>query len=182
MSDVDETPQQQRQAGERRSRWVAVGGAAIAALVFLLTFSDRAPSYTVDNAGQVRRYGSALERITGIDLIDRADVPFEIDEIGHFVLWFMMGATIYAVFAGRRLPRLLGGGAIPHWVLVAAVAVLAVSFEVGQAVLTFSRNLSAGDGAANLVGGLVGYVAAAFLTLSVRRIGGPGRGVRRVQA
>lgn len=143
--------------------------AALCAAVVVLTFADRAPRYTIDRAPELRRFGRRIEDRTGVDVLDRSDIPFAVDDLGHVALWLTMGAAVFLMLDGRR-PRILGGRPIRRRSILALLVILAVSFELGQAVLTSTRNLSLSDGVANLVGAVVGMgVAAASSPLWRRR-------------
>ena len=100
--------------------------------------------------------GSRIERIVGFDVVDRGDVPFAFDTIGHVALWAIAGALAYAAFGRSRPP-----------VLIAAV-LLAVSaaVEVGQGVLSSTRSPELMDVVANAVGLGIG-LAAAVVTFAV---------------
>ena len=145
-------------------RWAGPAAALLALAVVVLTFADRAPGYTIDRAGHLRQYGSSLERLTGIDVIDRSDVPFSVDVLAHLGLWFMVGVAAHLLLAGRRWPEPLGRGPIRQRSVVAVVTVLAVLFEYGQSVLTSTRNLELVDGLANLVGALAGLAVASVVS------------------
>ena len=97
-------------------------------------------------AGVVSRRGLALlfelERTLAVDVLDRSDVPFETDALGHAVLWGLAMLMIGWSF-GRRAPlTLLGSG----------VFGLSLAVEVGQHLWSINRTAQLDDAVANLAG------------------------------
>ncbi len=112
------------------------------AVIGLLSMADRAPGLVKGAWGVVRRAGSRIERLVGLDLIDRGDVPFAFDTIGHLLLWSIAGFLAYGAFSRTRSPWFIGV------MLLAMSAVV----EVGQGVLSSTRRPEWSDLAANAVG------------------------------
>ncbi len=132
---------------------------AIAALVFFavigaVSLGDRAPGATQALWRRVRSIGHEVEVRFNADLIDRSDVPFSYDAIGHFGLYFVAAILTYITLRGR-----LG---------VITIIVLVIGFsgamEVAQPLLSSSRNMQASDFIANTFGVLVGVGVAAIGT------------------
>jgi glycopeptide antibiotics resistance protein len=76
----------------------------------------------------------------------------------HFVLWAAVGFFAHRL-ATRRFPAVL---------VTAAVVVASYLFELGQAVFTASRTVETDDMIANLVGVMVGTLAAQLLNWTAR--------------
>lgn len=116
----------------------------------LVSLADRAPG-RIDrwlDAGQ--RLGSRGEQRLGIDLIDRGDIPFASETVGHLVLWAV--ATLLACGAFGRLSRLP--------VIAISLFALSAALEVGQGLLSSTRNPQVHDLVANTVGIAVGLAVA----------------------
>jgi len=118
----------------------------------LLSFADRA-SDTVKGAwGVVQRVGSFGERLIGLDVVDRGDIPLAFDTLGHLMLWGIAGMLAYAAF-GRRTSRSF---------LIISLITLSAGFEIGQRFLSSTRTPQLTDLAANTVGVIMGVSLAAF--------------------
>ncbi len=94
--------------------------------------------------------GSRLEGTLGFDVVDRADVPFAFDTIGHLGLWAIAGILAYIAFGQKR-----------SLVLIAAVLVaISAAVEAGQGLLSSTRTPELMDLLANAVGVGVGLAVA----------------------
>lgn len=144
--------------------------ASCAFVVVVLTFADRAPDYTIEHAPEVRAWGAGVEQGLGIDVVDRDDVPLSVDDLAHATMWVAVAGVVVLVADGRRWPGVLGGSLVRHRATLLLLLGLAVAFELGQGVLTSSRNLSLSDGLANVAGVSVGWavsVTAVWLWRSI---------------
>lgn len=128
------------------------------AAALALSLSDRVGL----GVGAVSRRGHALlyelERAVAVDVLDRSDVPFETDALGHAVLWGLVMVMVGRAF-GRRAPLALAS---------AGVFGLSLAVEVGQDLWSVNRTAQLDDAIANLAGIAV---AATMLMVSRRGIG-----------
>ena len=125
-------------------------------VIALLSLADRAPGL-VKGAWRVTQHiGSRIERMAGFDLIDRGDVPFAFDTIGHLILWAFAGFLAYAAFGRSR--SLVA--------LAVALVTASAAVEVGQGLLTSTRRPQVTDLLANAVGVSAG-LAVAVLTFAL---------------
>lgn len=129
----------------------AVVGFFGVAVVLLL--SDRAPSVFPILSSAVRTVGRRLEAITGIDVIDREQIPFDTDLLGHASLWFC-GMVVVGFALRKKIPTLA--------VMLVMIAI-GIGFEFAQLYWTQSRHLSVDDAIANAVG----IVAGTFVVVVV---------------
>ncbi len=131
-----------------RLAWPAILFGTLAGTV-ALTFADRAPGIVKAIAAPFRRALPRIEQALGINWIDRNDVPFENDTLGHMALWMTITA-ITIVAARDRFPT--------RW-LVAMLVVGALLTEYAQPLLSSSRSMTVSDFGANLAGICFGIVA-----------------------
>lgn len=132
---------------------------AIAALVFFAAVSavslgDRAPGLTQRVWRKVRSFGHEFEVRFNADIVDRSDVPFSYDTIGHFALYFVAGILTYLALRGRV-------GVITIIVLVTGFS---GAIEIAQPLLSSTRNMQASDFIANTFGVVIGVGVAAIGT------------------
>ncbi len=112
------------------------------AVIGILSLADRAPGLVKGSWSVTQHVGSRLEQMLGFDVIDRGDVPFAFDTIGHLALWAIAGALAYAAFGRSR-----------SLLLIAAVLVaISAAVEVGQGMLSSTRSPQLMDLLANTVG------------------------------
>lgn len=142
-------PTQQSQA--RRSIVGAFTVLAVAAgvvLVLWLSLSSRGFSVAGDAADQARIVVRGVESTLDTNIIDRSDIPWELDEVAHLVGW--SSVTVAAGFLLRSRRALSD----------IAVGAFAASFgiEILQAVLTTSRQMQAEDVSANALGVMLGLM------------------------
>lgn len=132
---------------------------AFLAAVGVVSLADRAPGMVASAWQAVRRVGSFAEQTAGLDLIDRGDIPFAMDTIGHLVLWSIAGGLAYLAF-GRRTS--VG-------FLIVSLITLSAGVEVGQGLLSSTRHPEIRDLVANSVGVTFGVlsVAALFAVIGV---------------
>ena len=138
---------------------VALVAVPFSLMTAILLLADRAPGMTIGRVPALWNLGSRIQSRLGIDLIDRTDIPFELDTIGHLGLWFVAGA----------LARALTPLSVRSRVLMALMLLISTLMEVGQGFLTSGRNVSFSDAAANIVGVTLGVVAIMIL-LGVRSL------------
>jgi hypothetical protein len=119
----------------------------------VLSLADRAPSATKAALGVGQRAGSFGERAIGLDLIDRGDVPFAFDTVGHLVLWAGAGILAYAAFGGR---------ASASFIVISLITVSG-GVELGQGWLSSTRRPELTDLIANGIGVVIGVVGASIL-------------------
>lgn len=123
---------------------VAVVGFFGVAVVLLL--SDRAPALFPAISSAIRTVGRRVEAITGIDVIDREQIPFDTDLLGHATLWFC--GMVVIGFALRKK--------IPTVVVMLVLIAIGIGFEFAQLYWTQSRHISIDDAIANGVGVVAG--------------------------
>lgn len=119
----------------------------------LLSFADRASDMVKAVWSIVQRIGSFGERLLGLDVVDRGDIPFAFDTIGHLVLWSIAGMLAFAAF-GRRTSRSF---------LIVSLFTLSAGVEIGQRFLSSTRQPQVSDLVANGIGVTVGVTIAAFV-------------------
>ncbi len=145
---------------ERVTRILAVF--SLAAAVAFLSFPSSALGGSYRLARRLRRRGNDVETWTGIDVVDRGDIPFAFDSIGHAILWCAVGLVALALarttgFGGngahRSVVRWGDDGRIVVWLVLLSGLV-----EVGQGVFTANRNAEFRDLAANAVGVVLAWV------------------------
>lgn len=109
--------------------------------------------------GVTADWGRAIESLVPIDLIDRQDIPFQADEIGHLLLW---GGGMLALGLRRR--------SLTPDVIAVSLFATSVGFELLQATLTSTRSMQVKDIAANGFGIVLGLCAVVLIdTASARR-------------
>ncbi len=129
----------------------------VVALVVLL-LSDRAPGLTEAGLRKSVVIGQKVEGRTGVDLLDRSDLPFSWEQVGHFGLWAVAALMAYNLFARRASLVQIACG----------VFALSATFELAQFFFTSTRQLEWGDLAVNGLGVLLG-VASATIVDRIRR-------------
>lgn len=135
-------------------RLIAIGcTTSFFAVAVVLLWSDRAGALPDDLANFAVRAGRKAERASGINVLDRSDIPGQPDQIGHMMLWATGMVLIGWVMRHRVSLTLAAFG----------VAALSFGFEIAQPVLSSSRGISAGDVVANLVGVGIGAFVTAVL-------------------
>lgn len=117
----------------------------------LLSLADRAPDLVKSIWSVVQRVGSFGERLVGLDLVDRGDIPFAFDTLGHLALWGIAGMLGYAAFR-RRTSALF---------LIVSLTTLSAGVEVGQGLLSATRRPEVKDLIANGIGITAGVALAA---------------------
>lgn len=127
----------------------------------LLSLADRAPDLVKAGWSGVQNVGSMVEQRVGLDLVDRGDIPFDFDTLGHLGLWGIAGALAYLAFGHRTSP----------WFLMVSLFTLSAGVEVGQRFLSTTRTPDVIDLLANGVGIACGVVLA-MLVLSVASLFG----------
>ena len=127
----------------------------------LLSLADRAPDMVKGVWVIVRRIGSFGERLFGLDVVDRGDIPLAFDTLGHLALWSIAGMLAYAAF-GRRTSRSF---------LIVSLITLSAGVEVGQGFLSRTRKPSISDLVANTIGVTTGVLLAAFVFWTVSLFG-----------
>lgn len=132
---------------------VALVAVPFSLMTAVLLLADRAPGLTIGRAPALWALGSRIQSRLGIDLIDRTDIPFELDTIGHLGLWFVAGA----------LARALTPPSVRSRVLLMLMLIVSTLMEVGQGFLTAGRNVSVSDAVANTVGVVLGLMAVTIL-------------------
>jgi len=131
----------------------------------LLSFADRASGLVKGVWATVRRFGSFGERLFGLDVVDRGDIPLAFDTLGHLALWSIAGMLAYSAF-GRRTTRSF---------LIVSLVTLSAGVEVGQGFLSSTRQPQLSDLAANGVGVAVGVSIASMVWWMTGLFGGKTR-------
>ena len=141
--------------------WVAAFGA----LAVVLLLSDRGGDIFTDVVNVIGAAGRRVESESGVNLIDRDDIPGEADQIVHAFFWGS-GMLLIGWVTRSRVP-----------VLITALFVGAVSlaFELAQPVLSDTRAIESSDAVANLVG--VAFAAGVLFVslIIIRRMYGDDR-------
>ena len=132
---------------------VALVAVPFSIMTALLLLADRAPGLTIGRAPALWALGSRIQSRLGVDLIDRSDIPFELDTLGHLGLWFVAGA----------LARALAPPSVRSRVLLMLMLVVSTLMEIGQRFLTTGRNVSLSDAVANTAGVVLGITTIAIL-------------------
>ncbi len=147
-------------------RWTfRLGFLAFALVVAALSFSDRAPGVTFGRGLWLAR---SMEAQSGLDLIDRSDIPWRFDTVGHFLMWTLAGFLGWFAI-GRRDSGLF---------LIAALSAISAGVEFIQPILSTTRSSSYQDLAANVLGITIGVLGGWMLSMShqgIRRILRPRR-------
>lgn len=161
-----------------RSLYVSiVPGRVLRPLVFfsflmaigLLSLADRAPDAVKSVWSIVQRIGSSAERVLGLDVIDRGDIPFAFDTLGHLILWSIAGALAFLAF-GRRTSM---------GFLIVSLVTLSAGVELGQGFLSSTRRPELADLLANTVGVMAGVLCAALVLSTFAMVAKAGAGLRR---
>lgn len=119
---------------------VAVLAFGAAAVVLLL--ADRVAPIFSDAVNVVIRTGRLVEQESGVNVIDRDDIPGEADQIGHAIFWGT-GMLLVGFVLRRRVPLLL---------TALVMAVLSLNFELAQPLLSTTRAVELSDAVANVLG------------------------------
>ncbi|MBT8213500.1 MAG: hypothetical protein KJN71_10180 [Acidimicrobiia bacterium] len=106
---------------------------------------------------------SEFERLLAIDVVDRSDLPFKGETLGHAALWGV--GMLLAGSVLRQKTALLP--------LAAVVLALSVSVEIGQGVLSSTRTPQVGDAIANLAGIAMATTVIGLYSLVERWLGNP---------
>lgn len=134
-------------------------------LAVVLLWSDRAIGYMGDIFDFATRLGRKAEAESGIDIIDRADVPGGEDDIVHALFWGS-GMILIGWMLRRRVPIALSA----LW-----VGGISIGFELLQPILSDRRATESTDAFSNLVGVAIGAGVLAVITTITRRIWGDDR-------
>lgn len=124
------------------------------ALVVLL-LSDRAPGLTQAGLRRGVSVGQLVEGRTGVDVVDRSDLPLSWEQFGHIGLWALAALLAYTALAGSTL-----SGRVSALRVASGVFALSASFELGQVLFTSTRQLEWADLAANGFGVATGVLVA----------------------
>ena len=127
----------------------------------VLSLADRAPDRVETGLRAGRDIGRRGERTFGFDLVDRSDIPLAWDTAGHIVLWFVAAVLATTAF-GRR---------VPTWVIAAVLFIGSAAVEIAQGWLSFSREPSLSDLAANGAGVVAGVTIVVFASRLAHRFG-----------
>ena len=138
---------------------------AFLSVIAVLSLADRAPDAAERVVDFGQRAGSFGERVVGIDLIDRGDVPLAFDTVGHLALWAGAGVLGFSAF-GRRTSVSF---------IVVSLITLSAGVEIGQGLLTSTRRPELMDLAANGVGVVIGVGAAVVVWRVITLFGKLGR-------
>lgn len=123
----------------RLTRWALLG---FLGLVAVLSFADRAPSGTRELLGRGRWVVARAEQRLGVDWVDRSDIPFAFDTMGHLALWAIAGFLATVAFERRVSPAFIA----------LSLASLSAGIEIGQGVLSATRRPEVHDLVANVIG------------------------------
>ncbi len=120
--------------------------ACFVVLALSLSLSNRIPGVWRSAVNGFFAFGRTFERVFAVDFIDRGDIPWRPDEIGHLVFW---GAGMIVVgLVGRR-----------RWQadnVAVALFASSLAIEVLQGALSAQRTMSLSDAIANSTGIMLG--------------------------
>lgn len=138
---------------------------AFAAAAVLLLLSDRGGDIFTTVLDVIMSAGRRVESESGVNLIDRDDIPGEADQIVHAFFWGS-GMLLIGWVARNRIPILITG---------LIVGSISLAFELAQPVLSSTRAIEASDAVANLVG--VAFASAVLFVsmVIIRRLYGDDR-------
>lgn len=148
-------PADSAQVGQPSSQRRSIVGALSVLVVALgviavlwLSLSSRGFSVAGGAADQARIVVRGVESTLDTNIVDRSDIPWELDEVAHLVGW--SSVTIVAGFFLRSRRALSD----------IAVGAFGASFgiEILQGVLTTSRRMQAEDVSANALGVMLGLM------------------------
>ena len=139
-------------------------------MVGVLSLADRAPRLVKATLRVGQSIGSRVEHRLGVDWLDRGDIPFAFDTIGHLVLWAIAAFLAYIAFGpGDRRGRTSTS------FLVVALITLSAGVEVGQGLLSSSRHPEMLDLIANSVGVALGTLVAISVSAVIGLFGAVAR-------
>ncbi len=136
----------------RATRWI--GAAAFAVVALGLSLSDRAPLLFKQFRHVAVGAWRSGERVLAVDILNRSDIPWAADELGHMALWGMGMVVLGLLFRHR----------VPVDVLAAGLFVSSIGVEVLQRVATAGRAMEFTDIGANGIGILLGLVVVVATT------------------
>jgi len=128
--------------------------AAFVATAMTLSLSDRMPAVWAGVIGLFIRLGRIVERGFAIDLLDRKDVPWQADEIGHVLLWGT-GMVVIGFWARR---------AFRADAVAVALFLASVGIEILQGFASQQRTTSFSDIVANSTGIMIGLCVVVMAT------------------
>ncbi len=141
------------------SRWSTIGPmtrrlittgaiAGFFGVMVVLMLSDRVPLFVPLVLSGIRALGRRAEAITGIDVIDREQIPWNSDLLGHAALWFC-GMILIGLAVRKRI-------SVSSVALV--LMAIGIGFEFAQRYWTTSRQISVDDAIANSIGVAAGLI------------------------
>ncbi|MEM9131809.1 MAG: hypothetical protein AAF962_09405 [Actinomycetota bacterium] len=160
-SSSDPTATPSPPSGRRLATLVFV---ALAGLVAVLSFADRAPGLVRRGLRASVRLSNAIEDATGLSVIDARDLPYSWDLVGHFALWLTVAVVGWWTYR-RRLPAT---------VLALVLFIGSYAVEIGQSYLSTTRTPDPQDLVANALGIAVGMTLAVTGGWIVARVRGRG--------
>ena len=144
----------------RTRTFTAAMAAVFVAIVGVLSLGDRSPGAVHRSWQSFRVIGHEAEVRLGADFIDRADVPFKYDTLGHFVLYAVAGVIAFALLRDR----------LPVWAITGLVILFSGVVEIAQPLLSATRQMQLSDLTANTVGACVGVGLAVIGTRVLRLV------------
>ena len=151
-----------------RRPFAAIAAAILLPVVVVLTLSDRAPTAGLRVLSGLRRVGNrVLDRL--VPDHPPIDVPIPADQAIHLLLWAAIGLVTHRLVA-RRLSTVT-----VMWLLIG----VSFAFEVAQVLFTTTRDMEAGDIAANVFGVLIGVSVSHLVTWMLDRRSARRRATRR---
>ncbi|NNE72591.1 MAG: hypothetical protein HKN26_02920 [Acidimicrobiales bacterium] len=127
-------------------------------LASVLSLSSQVGPIWKASIRQIADIGRAIESLLPFNVIDRQDIPFQPDEIGHLLLW---GGGMVVLGLLRR--------SVKTDVIAVGLFGASVGFEFLQATITTSRSLQITDIAANGFGIVLGLCIVVFVDAIGRR-------------
>lgn len=120
--------------------------ASFVVTAFVLSMSGRMPGFWATIVARGLRLGTAIESRLSIDFLDRGDLGFHADEVGHLILWGT-GMVVIGLVTRKRFRA-----------DVVAVSLFAASLalEISQGLFAPARSMAVGDVIANATGIMAG--------------------------
>lgn len=135
---------------------VAFVGAAL-----VLSMFNRMSGLWVSFAGWGVKLGSAMETRLSIDFVDRNDLGFRVDEVGHLILW-ATGMIIIGLIARHRFRA---------DIIAVSLFAASLTLELAQAAFASGRAAEIGDIIANATGIMFGLSVVVLADLGLKLAG-----------
>jgi hypothetical protein len=132
--------------------------AAFVGAASVLSMSGRMPALWHSFARWGLRLGSAIEARLSIDFVDRNDLGFGVDEVGHLILW-ASGMVVIGLIARHRFRA---------DVIAVCLFGASLALELAQGAFASGRSMAVGDVIANATGIMVGLSVVVVVGLAIK--------------